>query len=146
LMGENCIIRGTMSATVGGAGGLALGAFLAPFDTMSGLKVAENATARETAMATLRQTGGKAAGMGRTFGAIGGVYATTECVIEKYRAKSDLNNSLYAGCASGAFLARSGGGGGMVAGCVGFAVWSAAIDSFMRSGGGDGMFGSGSDV
>jgi hypothetical protein len=38
-LGENCFLRGVMSATVGGGGGLALGAFLAPFDTMNGLKV-----------------------------------------------------------------------------------------------------------
>ena len=39
MMGENCVIKGCMSAAVGGGGGLLLGAFLAPFDTMSGLKV-----------------------------------------------------------------------------------------------------------
>jgi hypothetical protein len=54
------------------------------------LQVAENATARETAVATMRQTAGKAVSMGRTFGAIGGVYATTECLIEKVSGYSSL--------------------------------------------------------
>jgi hypothetical protein len=47
--------------------GIAMGAFLAPFDSMNGLKVAENATTKETAVATLHQTKTKALSMGRTF-------------------------------------------------------------------------------
>jgi hypothetical protein len=69
--------------------------------------------------------------LGKAFASIGGVYATTECAIEtvsqhlsaavcsavrthiappvkQYRAKSDINNSLYAGCLTGGYLARSG--------------------------------------
>lgn len=49
------------------------------------MQVAENATAKETAVATLRQTATKAGGMGRTFAVIGAVYAGSECVIEKVR-------------------------------------------------------------
>lgn len=39
LMSENCLIKGIISCIVGGGGGIMLGAFLAPFDTMGGLKV-----------------------------------------------------------------------------------------------------------
>ena len=39
LMSENCIFRGAMSGVVGYGGGIALGAFLAPFDSMGGMKV-----------------------------------------------------------------------------------------------------------
>jgi hypothetical protein len=39
LMSENCLIKGIISCVVGGGGGVMLGAFLAPFDTMGGLKV-----------------------------------------------------------------------------------------------------------
>uniref|UniRef100_A0A7S0VA57 Mitochondrial import inner membrane translocase subunit TIM22 n=1 Tax=Hemiselmis tepida TaxID=464990 RepID=A0A7S0VA57_9CRYP len=118
-----------------------LGAFLAPFDTLGGLKVAENATAKETAMATLRQTAGKSTSMGRTFAVIGAVYAGSECVIEKYRAKTDMRNSAYAGCLTGGILARSGGPLAMTAGCAGFAAWSTAIESFMHSSAGEGVMG-----
>lgn len=39
LMGENCYMKGVISCVVGGGGGIMLGAFLAPFDTLGGLKV-----------------------------------------------------------------------------------------------------------
>eukprot|EP00802_Teleaulax_amphioxeia_P024016 Tamp_24665.p1 GENE.Tamp_24665~~Tamp_24665.p1 ORF type:complete len:165 (-),score=25.85 Tamp_24665:483-950(-) len=67
LMGESCIFKGCLAYGAGGGLGLAFGAFMAPFDTMNGLKVAENATAKETAVATIHQTRTKAVGMGRTF-------------------------------------------------------------------------------
>jgi hypothetical protein len=40
--------------------------------------------------------------------ALGAIYGETECVIEKYRAKSDMNNAVYAGCVTGGALGRSG--------------------------------------
>ena len=43
------------------------------------------------------------------FGAVGALFAGSECVIEKQRAKHDIYNSVYAGCFSGGVLARSGG-------------------------------------
>lgn len=39
LIGENCMFKGIMSCVVGGGGGMMLGAFLAPFDSVGGLKV-----------------------------------------------------------------------------------------------------------
>ena len=39
LISENCLMKGAISTVVGGGGGVMLGAFLAPFDTMGGLKV-----------------------------------------------------------------------------------------------------------
>lgn len=133
LMGESCIFKSMLAYGAGGVMGLAFGAFMAPFDSMNGLKVAENATAKETAMATIRQTRSKALSLGRTFAPIGGVYAMTECIIEKYRAKSDVRNAAYAGCLTGAYLGRSGGSLGACTGCAGFAVWSIAIEKIMHS-------------
>ena len=37
---------------------------------------------KETAIATLRSTVTKSKGMGKTFGLIGAIYGTTECIIE----------------------------------------------------------------
>lgn len=65
------------------------------------------------------------------FGAMGALFAGSECVIEKVRAKHDMYNSVYAGCTAGAILAHSGGPKAMAVGCSTFAAFSAAIDYFM---------------
>ena len=65
--------------------------------------------------------------------ALGGIYGATECIIEKYRAKSDIKNAAYAGCFTGGALGRSGGATGIVGGCGLFALWSVAIEKVMHS-------------
>lgn len=69
---------------------------------------------------------------GKGFGMVGALYAGTECVIEGFRAKNDIYNSIYAGLVSGAVLARNSGPRAMAFGGLGFAAFSAAIDSYMR--------------
>ncbi|KAM0756104.1 Tim17-domain-containing protein [Meredithblackwellia eburnea MCA 4105] len=69
---------------------------------------------------------------GAGFGKVGALYAGTECIIEGYRARNDLWNSVYAGAFSGAVLGRNSGMKAMVFGAAGFAAFSAAIDSYMR--------------
>ncbi|KWU45932.1 hypothetical protein RHOSPDRAFT_32410 [Rhodotorula sp. JG-1b] len=49
-----------------------------------------------------------------------------------FRAKNDIYNSIYAGLVSGAVLARNSGPRAMAFGGLGFAAFSAAIDSYMR--------------
>ena len=66
------------------------------------------------------------------FGGVGALFAGSECVIEKQRAKHDIYNSLGAGCFSGAVLARSGGPQAMCVGCATFAAFSALIDRFLE--------------
>lgn len=48
------------------------------------------------------------------------------------RAKHDIYNSVYAGCAAGAVLAHSAGPKGMCLGCASFAAFSAVIDKVME--------------
>ena len=48
------------------------------------------------------------------------------------RAKHDIYNSVYAGCAAGAVLAHSAGPKGMCLGCASFAAFSALIDKVME--------------
>ena len=54
-----------------------------------------------------------------------------ECVIEQERGVHDFANPIYAGCAAGGVLGVSGGPSGVVTGCIGFAAFSAAIETFM---------------
>lgn len=65
------------------------------------------------------------------FAAMGALFAGTECLIESYRARHDSRNSIYAGCATGAILAHSGGPKACAIGCVSFGAFSAAIEKWM---------------
>ena len=63
---------------------------------------------------------------------MGALYAGSECVIEKMRARHDIYNSVYAGCFAGGALAASAGPKAACAGCVTFAAFSAMIDKIME--------------
>ncbi|KAF9485982.1 Tim17-domain-containing protein [Pholiota conissans] len=65
---------------------------------------------------------------GKSFGKIGALFAGVECVIESYRAKNDIYNSVSAGFVSGGILARNSGPKAVVGGGLAFAAFSAAID------------------
>lgn len=87
---------------------------------------------------------------GSGFGKVGALYAGSECVIEgvrpaavgdgqeltflvgQYRARNDIWNSVYAGAFSGAVLGRNSGLKAMLFGGAGFALFSAAIDTYIR--------------
>ena len=87
----------------------------------------------------------------KNFGIVGAIFAGTECCIEgvcqvaprfrkiladmqwlQYRAKNDLTNGIAAGCITGGVLGAKAGPQAAAIGCVGFAAFSAAIDSYMR--------------
>jgi import inner membrane translocase subunit TIM22 len=53
-------------------------------------------------------------------------------MMDKYRAKNDIYNSVASGFVAGGVLARNAGPKAALAGGVGFAAFSAAIDLFMR--------------
>lgn len=76
-----------------------------------------------------RQTVGSA----KNFGFIGAVFTGVECCIASFRAKEDLYNGTTAGCVTGAGLAIKGGPIGALTGCAGFAAFSLAVDTYMKS-------------
>ncbi|KIM40301.1 hypothetical protein M413DRAFT_73782 [Hebeloma cylindrosporum] len=67
---------------------------------------------------------------GKAFGKIGALCAGVECIIESYRAKNDIYNSVGAGFISGGILARNSGPKAAFGGGLAFAAFSAAIDLF----------------
>ncbi|KAH7396285.1 mitochondrial inner membrane translocase subunit Tim17/Tim22/Tim23/peroxisomal protein PMP24 [Pyrenochaeta sp. MPI-SDFR-AT-0127] len=69
---------------------------------------------------------------GRNFAKVGAIFSGTECAIEGLRAKNDLYNGVAGGCITGGVLARNAGPQAVAIGCAGFAVFSAAIDAYMR--------------
>lgn len=69
--------------------------------------------------------------MSRNFAKVGVVYAGMECFLERERAARDLPNAILSGCAAGGVLAFQGGPSGMALGCLGFAAFSAVIETVM---------------
>lgn len=84
-----------------------------------------------TAIEALKDTGemmmNKSKSWSKNFAKVGAIYSTVECVLEKGRAQHDMQNSVYAGCITGAALAYKQGPLAMAMGCGGFAAFSVAI-------------------
>ncbi|KAJ6497647.1 mitochondrial import inner membrane translocase subunit TIM22 [Mycena sanguinolenta] len=119
-----------------GGAGLALGAV---FTLMTASMSYEDPLLRQNAGTNtqrardiLRETGKSMWSSGKSFGKIGALYASIECVIESYRAKTDIYNSVGAGFMSGGILARASGPKAAFGGGLAFAAFSAAIDMFLR--------------
>ncbi|RKO96587.1 hypothetical protein CXG81DRAFT_13584 [Caulochytrium protostelioides] len=120
-----------MSGAAGFALGGAFGMFMSSVD-WGMTDEFRNMSTRQQLRVTARDMGTKAWSSARNFGKVGAIFSVTECLIESYRAKNDLTNSVAAGCFTGAYLSAQAGPQAMVFGCAGFAAFSAAIDHFMK--------------
>ncbi|KAF2022791.1 mitochondrial import inner membrane translocase, subunit Tim17/22 [Setomelanomma holmii] len=89
-------------------------------------------TLRQQLRAGLRDMYRSSLSSGRNFAKVGAIFSGTECAIEGLRAKNDLYNGVAGGCITGGILARNAGPQAVAVGCAGFAVFSAAIDAYMR--------------
>ncbi|KAF2826937.1 mitochondrial import inner membrane translocase-like protein subunit TIM22 [Ophiobolus disseminans] len=87
---------------------------------------------RQQLRAGLRDMYKQSLSSGRNFAKVGAIFSGTECAIEGLRAKNDLYNGVAGGCITGGILARNAGPQAVAVGCAGFAVFSAAIDAYMR--------------
>jgi mitochondrial import inner membrane translocase subunit TIM22 len=87
---------------------------------------------REQLRRGFKDMGSRSFSSAKNFGIVGALFSGTECCIEGLRAKNDLKNGIAAGCITGAILGAKAGPQAAAAGCVGFAAFSAAIDSYMR--------------
>jgi import inner membrane translocase subunit TIM22 len=87
---------------------------------------------RQQLKAGLRDMYQSSKSSGKNFAKVGAIFSGTECAIEGLRAKNDLYNGVAGGCLTGGILARNAGPQAVVVGCAGFAVFSAAIDAYMR--------------
>lgn len=91
-----------------------------------------NLTTRQQVVYGLKDMGRSAYSSAKNFGKIGAIFSGTECAIEGLRAKNDIWNGVMGGCLTGGMLARNAGPQAVGVGCLGFAAFSAAIDSYMR--------------
>ncbi|CAD7702239.1 unnamed protein product [Ostreobium quekettii] len=136
---NNCFTRAVISGGMGGLFGGVFGIFSASLEGTSGSMASEAAAAagqkaapwRESLRDAARSAGSKSLSYAKGFGAVGLLFAGSECLIESYRAKHDIYNSAYAGCFTGAALAHSGGPKMMCLGCGSFAAFSVLLERFL---------------
>ncbi|RDB25432.1 Mitochondrial import inner membrane translocase subunit TIM22 [Hypsizygus marmoreus] len=128
---ESCGVKTVMA----GGAGFGIGAF---FSLMSASFAYEDPLLRQQTQAGLNTTQkareifkDMGRGMwttGKGFGKVGALFAGIECVIESYRAKNDIWNSVSSGFLAGGVLARNSGPKAAFGGGLAFAAFSAVID------------------
>eukprot|EP00392_Amoebophrya_sp_AT5.2_P001686 g1688.t1 len=140
-IGEGCFMRAVGAGVMGYGLGIMLGGFMHSMQPVD-MSYGHLSTSEQIRMA-YKGFGSSCRRMGRNFRnpnllsilvwkqEVGMVYSTTECLIEKERGGHELINAVYAGCATGGFLAMQSGPMGMLTGCAGFAAFSLAIEQFM---------------
>jgi mitochondrial import inner membrane translocase subunit TIM22 len=129
---DNCALKTVMSTVLGGALGAAMGIVFGAFEPMEiAAPDAPKVKIMDQVKAGARAAGARSWSYAKGFAAFGALYAGSECVVEKVRAKHDIANSAYAGCFTGGVMARAGGPSGMAIGCGTMAALSVAMDKFM---------------
>ncbi|KAI8112660.1 hypothetical protein M9434_003981 [Picochlorum sp. BPE23] len=133
---NNCAVRTILSGVMGTGLGVVFGIFMGTMDTshIDGT-LSTTAETKKSFRQVMREVGkstwSRSMSYAKGFGMMGALFSGSECIIETYRAKHDMYNSIYAGCTAGAILAHSGGPKAMCVGCASFAAFSALIDKFM---------------
>ncbi|KAK9760690.1 Mitochondrial import inner membrane translocase subunit tim22 [Basidiobolus ranarum] len=127
---ESCPFKFASSAAIGFALGGVFGIFMSSMDFTPPEAIEQPTRVQLRNM--VREMGKKSYSTAKNFAVVGAIYSGTECIIEGYRAKNDLWNSVSAGCITGGILAAQTGPRGVMFGCGGFAAFSAAIDYFLR--------------
>ncbi|KAI4186393.1 MAG: hypothetical protein L6R41_003511 [Letrouitia leprolyta] len=133
---DSCVAKTAISGVMGFALGGAFGLFMSSmsYDTPLSAQGQQMASLplREQLRRGFRDMGSRSYSSAKNFGKVGAIFAGTECCIESYRAKSDLKNSVAAGCITGGVLGAQAGPQAAAFGCAGFAAFSVAIDAFMH--------------
>lgn len=134
---ESCAVKTVLA----GGAGFGIGAFFSlmsasfayedPYLRTQGQTQAQ-LKATQKASAIFKEMGKGMVTSGKGFAKVGALFAGIECVIESYRAKNDIYNSVGAGFLAGGILARNAGPKAVVGGGLAFAAFSAAIDMFIR--------------
>lgn len=119
---ESCLFKCAMSYGFGYAFGGVIGLF----------STSVNPGPQHTAREVFRDMRTTTISHAKNFAIVGAIFAATECAIESYRGKSDWKNGTSAGAVTGGLIGlRAGVKPGLI-GAAGFAVFSSAIDYYMR--------------
>jgi import inner membrane translocase subunit TIM22 len=134
---NSCGGKAAIGVFGGGVMGLLMGVFLGamsdstpPVQVIAGKEVPQ-APLREQVKVTFRATADKSLYWCRNFAFITGVFGGSECLVEKFRGKHDVWNSVASGCITGAAMQAKSGPQAAAIGCGGFGAFSLVIDSFM---------------
>ncbi|KAJ3256842.1 Mitochondrial import inner membrane translocase subunit tim22 [Boothiomyces macroporosus] len=135
---NSCPAKTLIGAAMGFAMGGLFGLFMSSADNALDDKFLRLSVREQTAI-TFKEMGAKAMSSAKSFGVLTAIFVSSECAIETIRGKDDQYNQLLSGCFTGAFLSRTGksllilaGVQAMGIGCVGFAAFSAAIETYMH--------------
>eukprot|EP00339_Tiarina_fusa_P014787 CAMPEP_0117064086 /NCGR_PEP_ID=MMETSP0472-20121206/44745_1 /TAXON_ID=693140 ORGANISM="Tiarina fusus, Strain LIS" /NCGR_SAMPLE_ID=MMETSP0472 /ASSEMBLY_ACC=CAM_ASM_000603 /LENGTH=219 /DNA_ID=CAMNT_0004784061 /DNA_START=225 /DNA_END=881 /DNA_ORIENTATION=- len=127
---NSCGGKAAIGVFGGGVMGLLMGVFLGamsdatpPVQVIAGKEVPQ-APLREQVKVTFRATADKSIYWCKNFAFITGVFGGSECLVEKYRGKHDVWNSVASGCITGAALQAKSGPSAAAVGCGGFAAFS----------------------
>ncbi|XP_069135554.1 mitochondrial import inner membrane translocase subunit Tim22-like [Argopecten irradians] len=124
---ESCTFKFCASGVMGFALGGVFGLFTASIDPMSTVS-----TETPTTKMVLQEMKARSWSYGKNFAIVGAMFATTECLIESYRGKTELiNGTISGGIVGGVLGIRAGLKAGAI-GAVGFAAFSTVIDYYMR--------------
>lgn len=126
-MFESCAFKSGMSCVLGFALGGAFGLFTAGIDPMSTMT-----TETPTTKMVLKEMKARTISYGKNFALVGAMFAGTECTVESIRGKSELLNGTLSGAIVGGVLGLRAGLQAGVLGAVGFALFSTAIDYYLR--------------
>ncbi|XP_002741054.1 mitochondrial import inner membrane translocase subunit Tim22-like [Saccoglossus kowalevskii] len=124
---ESCTFKSVLSCVLGFGLGAAIGLFAASVDPID-----PELAAKQKAKEVLKDMGKRSLYHAKNFAMIGAVFACTECVIESHRGRSGTGNTALAGCITGGVIGLRAGVKPAIAGCVGFASFSAAIDYYFH--------------
>ncbi|KAJ1569556.1 Mitochondrial import inner membrane translocase subunit tim22 [Nowakowskiella sp. JEL0078] len=125
---ESCPVKVAMAGVGGFAIGGLIGMFMSSLETHAMNEDYLKMKFKDQVKFTFKDLGARALSSGKNFGKIGAIYSGSECIIESYRAKTDLYNSAVAGCVTGGILAANAGPQAMVMGCGSFAAFSIILE------------------
>ncbi|GAU43504.1 hypothetical protein TSUD_398970 [Trifolium subterraneum] len=126
---NNCAVRSVVSGVMGGGLGIFMGLFLGALDNPL---MQEEMTGKQQLIFQAKQMGRRSWSSAKAFAVMGFVFSAAECVIEKARAKHDIGNTVFAGCATGGAISAKGGPKAACMGCAGFAAFSVVIEKFLE--------------
>ena len=134
---NSCGGKAAIGLIAGGGMGLLMGVFLGamsdatpPVQVVAGKEIPQ-APLREQLKVTMRATAEKSKYWCRQFAFLTGVFGGTDCLVEKFRGKHDMWNSVASGCITGAALQAKQGPQAAAMGCGGFAAFSLVVDKLM---------------